>query len=138
MGSVFLILKPPKKVNLVYCVFATIVSFSNMILVGSSLLPDAAKILIFLALIGTGFGRSSAPLPYILVYKNLQGENSTAFNIWQGLINFGYAWAYLLDYLIKICLGFHWTVYISIFSLILLISTFATYYFVGEVNLSLQ
>ena len=67
----YLLLVPPKKPNFTYLLLTIVLTLSCLLFLVSFKIPNQAHLIYSIALLGVGLARGGAPLPYILVYKNL-------------------------------------------------------------------
>ena len=75
------------------------------------------------------------PLPYIIASENVNGrEHPTAMNVWLALSNLGDAYGLLISLLVVYGLHWNWSVSMFLYSFLFLVSCFANYFVLEEVE----
>ena len=123
----------PKKTYFGYILVTTVGCALMMI---SKVIPDAAKVLIFIGALGFAPIRAGSALPYLLAYQYLSGpEFVTSLNMWTGLNKVGNIWAYFLKYLLVNVFGYSYIVFLGIYLALFFVAGLATYLFVKEIDM---
>lgn len=134
--SLQLILIPSKAPKMTYFKYIIVTSIACGLIMISKSVPSAAKVLVFIGVMGLAPIRACSTLPYLLAYQYLSGpEFVTALNMWTGLNKLGNIWAYFLKYLFVNILSSSYIVFLAVYLSIFFIMGVLSFLFIKEIEM---